>query len=168
MPNFDTGHYFLTVLAPIKSGMITNDDGDKMSHEDCVRALLNILPTALQSPMTEIIGINSPFSRNLRTHFVRMMVLDNVINNGRVKVNPLWAKIKKIDMLDPQPNDVLSTPYLVMSIDFDAVMKTGDDLPATLSQAQQNEARDNYCREIWGQMEKELRSVFKHCFGFCR
>jgi len=24
MPNFDTGHYFLTVLAPIKSGMITN------------------------------------------------------------------------------------------------------------------------------------------------
>jgi len=127
---------------------------------------LNILPTALQSPMTEIIGINSPFSRNLRTHFVRMMVLDNVINNGRVKVNPLWAKIKKIDMLDPQPNDVLSTPYLVMSIDFDAVMKTGDDLPATLSQAQQNEARDNYCREIWGQMEKELRSVFKHCFGF--
>ena len=76
MPDLDSGHIFLTTLAPIKVGKA---DGTNTSFEQQVRTALAELPTALQSPATQKIGLNSPFSRNKRTHLARMFVLSNVI-----------------------------------------------------------------------------------------
>ena len=39
--------------------------------------------TALQTPATEHIGLNSPFARDGRTHFARFAVIDDAAYNGR-------------------------------------------------------------------------------------
>jgi len=166
MPNFDTGHYFLTLLVPIKNGTMIDDQGQKLSHADRVRALLALLPTALQSPATEKIGLNSPFARNLQTHFCRMFVLDNMVYNGRTQTNGIVGRVENIDLLTLGHVDTLSTPYLAIGIDFDAVMNVGDPLPTDLTRAQQDAIRDEYVRSIWAEMGIGLRQIFSNCVGF--
>lgn len=166
MPNFDTGHYFLTLLVPIKNGTMIDDQGQKLSHADRIRALLALLPTALQSPATEKIGLNSPFARNLQTHFCRMFVLDNMVYNGRTQTNGIVGRVENIDLLTPGHVDTLSTPYLAIGIDFDAVMDVGDPLPTELTSAQQDAIRDQYVRSIWEEMGIGLRQIFSNCVGF--
>ena len=48
MPNFDGGHYFLTVLAPLKNDTIVDDEGRHRSRPDMLRDILGCLPTAQQ------------------------------------------------------------------------------------------------------------------------
>ena len=103
MPDLDTGHIFLTTLAPIKT---THTDGTD-SFEQRARIALSELPTAMQSPATENIGINSPFSRNTRNHLARMFVLSDVIYNGRTGMNPILGTIKGVNPTDPQKIDRL-------------------------------------------------------------
>jgi hypothetical protein len=93
MPNFDGGHYFLTALIPIKSAEYVEQDGRKNSPVHMVRNALAVLPKARQSPVTEQTEFNSPFARNTRTHFARLVVIDDVINNGRNPVNALKVAI---------------------------------------------------------------------------
>ena len=64
MPDFDSGHIFLTTLAPIK----TKPTGAQTSYEQRARIALAEMPTACQSPVSQNIGINSPFARNTRNH----------------------------------------------------------------------------------------------------
>jgi len=166
MPNFDTGHYFLTVLAPIKNDIIVDEDGQKVSNREKIRALLALLPTALQSWATESIGLNSPISRSLRTHFFRMFVLDNVIYNGRTKTNAIVSRLKGEKMLVPQEVDVLNTAYLVIAVEFDAVFNDGDELPSSLTKVEQDQVRDAYCKDIWTKTGDGLTSIFQNCVGF--
>ena len=162
MPNFDGGHYFLTALIPIKSAEYVEQDGRKNSPVHMVRNALAVLPKARQSPVTEQTGVNSPFARNTRTHFARLFVIDDVINNGRNPVNALkvaigsrlgQASAVRLNPTTQQPYDQLSQPYLVFVADFDA--SSGDD-----------GALKSYLRELWQTMREELCSILKYCEGF--
>jgi hypothetical protein len=155
MPNFDGGHYFLTALIPIRSGLCRDPrtDATVTSHLHELRATLAALPTAMQTPATEKIGLNSPFARSTRTHFARFAILDDVAFNGRGQRDPIKVALK----LSPQPNvtdpvDRLPCSYLIFVVDFDA-----DDG----SEA----ARDDYLAHLWSVMQEELRSILMHCDG---
>ena len=174
MPNFDTGHYFLTLLSPIKQG--TTEEG--ISHAQNLKQLLNSLRTAHQSPATVSADSsakdNSPFVLSKRTHICRFMVLDNVIYNGRNQRNALLTKLQmklqKVKVLNPllqpQPVDRLSCAYLMFTAEIDASLKPEDSLPSTLTQEQQDEVRDTYARELWETMPAEIHEIYKNCEGF--
>jgi len=172
MPNFDTGHYFLTTLAPIRNGTVADDRGVTVSFQQKLKMLLAILPTALQSPATVNIGLNSPFSRNRRTHLARFMVLDDVIYNGRNSPDAIVTSLSTLagdssaNPIITQHADNLNTAYLMFAADFDAVKQDGDPLPATLTPEEQDAVRDAYARRLWETMEAELRQVYSNCVGF--
>ncbi len=163
MPNFDAGRYFLTVLAPIRAG---SENG--LSHRNLLREALSVLPTALQSPATREIGVNSPFSRNCKNHLARFAIIDDLIYNGADPVDPLVGEITKTDPIYARPVDQLSTAYLMFTAEIDAVRAEGQPLPAHLSLADQEAVRDAYATTLWTTMERELRDIFQHCHGFDR
>jgi len=150
MPNLDGGHYFFTALIPIDNRGIVEHATFKSSPVHMVRDALEALPTALQSPASEAIGIPAPFARSLRTHFVRLFVIDTPNYNGRDPKDSILAAIESIDPLKAQPVDELATPYLAFIGDFDPV---GDEPRAWL-------------RELWTLAKPELCSVFHYCYGF--
>jgi hypothetical protein len=166
MPNFDTGHLFLTFLAPVKSGTTSDITGRQVSHLQALRVTLGLLPTALQSPATIKIGENSPFARSLQTHLCRFVVIEDTIYNGRTPQDALVASLRNEDPIHPQPVDRLNSPYLLFAADIDAVMDEGDPLPATLDPARQGRVRDAWARRLWQRMEPELRSIYENCVGF--
>ncbi len=160
MPNFDGGHYFLTTLLPVKTSVDPDAPGNSHVHQ--LRDVLAHLPTALQSPASEHRGINAPFARNLRTHFLRLVVIDDVAFNGREPNDTLVVSIltklnaKLFRTLDPMiPNrvDALPGPYLIVVADFDAANGSDSELAG-------------YLRDLWTDMEPELRSILVHCHGF--
>jgi hypothetical protein len=164
MPDFDSGHIFLTTLAPIR-------DSEKEEHKHTsftqdVRIALAKMPTALQSPATEKIGVPSPFARNRRTHLARMFVLNDTIYNGRVGKNAIWAAITRDPPEIPKEVDRLNTSYVVFCADIDAVEEDGAPLPKELSPTQQRRVRDAYARMLWETMGDELRDVYVNCEGF--
>ena len=165
MPDFDSGHIFLTTLAPIKPGAPKEDP--QTSFEQRARIALAEMPTAHQSPATEHTKFNSPFARNTRNHLARMFVLNDVVFNGRNTQNPLVARLRRSPPpIIPQHVDELKTPYLVFCADVDAVLKDGEQLPTNLSAEQQRKVRASYARELWSTMEEELRAVYDNCYGF--
>lgn len=166
MPNFDTGHYFLTTLAPIKNGSTRDGRGVVVSYQQNLRMELGVLPTALQSPATVKIGVNSPFSRNRQTHLCRFMVMDDVIYNGRTRTSTLKNSILGRDPIQPQEIDRLNRAYLMFSADIDAVENEGDPLPETLDEEAQDRVRDRYARRLWDTMEDDLRRIYSNCEGF--
>lgn len=166
MPNFDTGHLFLTFLAPIRAGTTTDVTGRVMSHEQALRITLGLLPTALQSPATIRIGENSPFARSLQTHLCRFVVIDDTIYNGRNPSDALVMSLRGQDPIHPQPVDRLNSAYLLFVADIDAVMDEGDPLPVTLDDRQQAKVRDTWAKRLWERMEPELRSIYENCVGF--
>lgn len=161
MPNFDAGRYFLTVLAPILPG-----DGNGVSHRHALRAELSVLPTALQTPATCRIGLNSPFAANRRTHLARFVVIDDLVFNGPAPIDPILGRITGRDPIQAGPVDQLSTAWLMFTAEIDAVRTDGETLPADLPPAGQDEVRDAYAATLWTTMEPELRRVFRHCYGF--
>jgi hypothetical protein len=155
MPTFDSGAYFLTTLIPVRTDPIP-DDGAGTSPVHALRKALSLLAR----------GEHSPFARNVRNHFARFVIIDDVAYNGREQPNTLLVSIaellpikalqkyrKQLDPVVAQPQDHLSTPFLFFSSDFDAT--SGDD-----------EQRDAYLRELWETSEAEIRSIFKWCVGF--
>jgi hypothetical protein len=158
MPNIDAGHYFFTGIVPVcNEGTIEHPGVDgkpiRSSPIHMVREALETLPTALQSHATEKCGIPSPFSRSLRTHFARIVVLDQPFFNGRAHQDAIVGTIRGTDLLAAGPEDQLSCPYLLVMIDFDP-LNGGDGEPRA------------YFEELWGLMEPELRAVFGYCYGF--
>ena len=163
MPNLDTGHYFLTVLAPIRTGTVQETN---VSFVQNVREALAVMPTALQSPATEEIGINSPFALNRRTHFARFAVIGDVIFNGSTHDNALVNALRGFDPIATQPVDNLSSSYLMFTAVFDAVLQEGDPLPEDLSEAEQDAVRDAFARRLWDTMREEIDAIFSNCYGF--
>lgn len=155
MPNFDGGHYFLTVLAPIDTTRLSERRGVKSSAVHVVRDVLATLPTALQSPATEALGLNSPFSRSRRTHLARFVVIDDVVYNGRDRRDALPVALFGPNPVIAEAEDKLTSPYLLFVADFDARSDNAEELKA-------------YLAELWSVMEAELRLVFGHCVGFDR
>lgn len=176
MPNFDGGHYFLTVFAPIRTDTITvsqvatsgedrvvRADGSEIQIEnrrdrssvELLRKQLALLPTARQCAATADVALNSPFARNKRTHFLRFTVVDDVVFNGRDPKDAILTAIRGPNPIIAQPVDHLPVPYLMMTIDFDA--KDGADA-----------TRDGYLQELWADAEPALRAVFEYCYDFDR
>lgn len=166
MPNFDTGSLFLTFLAPVKPGTTTDLRNEKVSYQRNLRNVLAFLPTALQSPATQEIGINSPFSLNRRTHLARFVVIDEAPFNGRMPQDPIVGSILDQDPIAPRNVDRLTTPFLFFGAEIDAVTKDGAPLPKVLGESAQAGVRDSYARELWATMEPELRSIYSNCYGF--
>lgn len=142
MPTFDGGHYFLTALVPIRAGTV--DDGHAVtSPVHALRKRLSMLPTAGQTP----------FARNTRNHFARLVIIDDVAYNGRTGRDTLLSALLSTVLTTPQPQDHLKCPFLLLAVDFDA--KDGSD-----------QERDSYLVELWRTMGKELRDIFEFCQGF--
>lgn len=153
MPNFDGGHYFLTVLAPVRTDVAEQEDPSSRSHVQLLRQTLARLPTAHQTRKSATSGKDSPFSRNKRTHLARFAVLDDVAYNGRDAAYVPFSSIFPSSNIKFQHIDHLNCSYLLFAADFDA------------SSADEAEL-DTYLDKLWQTMEKELRDIFHHCFGF--
>ncbi|HEY2709215.1 MAG TPA: hypothetical protein VGI95_14280 [Caulobacteraceae bacterium] len=153
MPSFDGGHYFFTALLPINNHGIAEHGHFKSSPVHMVRDALEALPTALQTRASETIGIQSPFARSLRTHFVRLFVIDAAYYNGRDTADSILSAIEKTDLLKAQPVDRMNSPYLVFVADFDPAP---DGAPEPRS----------WLEELWTLSPRELSSVFEYCYGF--
>lgn len=167
MPNFDGGHYFLSSLIPIRQGLVASrsDVGNSFSHTHALREILSILPTqnpAGKSNPGEGPGLQNssslnpaaaPFSRDLRTHFCRMVVIDDLAFVGRQHEDAILTAIRKVNPVIPGPVDHLPNDFLALIIDFDAA----DDSEQTLK---------TYLQGLWGVMSRELTAIFQHCDGF--
>jgi hypothetical protein len=154
MPNIDGGHYFLTLLAPVRLGEVAHPDGSITTHSHMLREELANLPTAQQSQVTIDTGLNSPFARCRRTHFLRIVVIDQPMFNGRDPSNPLVTAVTGKDPLVHQPFDVLSRPWLMLATDFD------------LRDAEPDKGLRSWAEGLWTDSEAEMRAIFGHCHGF--
>ncbi|MBR0655266.1 hypothetical protein [Plastoroseomonas arctica] len=160
MPNFDGGHYFLTALIPVRTDPCEDPRSSVSitSHAHALREVLASLPTALQTPATEKIGVNSPFARCGRTHFARFAVLDDVAFNGRAQRDPIWATLRAAIKRPYAPSDTVDSlpcPYLIFVADFDAP----DGEPETM---------ESWARDLFEMIEPELRAILQHCHGYER
>jgi hypothetical protein len=150
MPTYDGGHYFLTVVVPIKTTPV-NDDKVATSPVHALHKRLSMLPTAAETPACG--GGQSPFARNTRNHFARFVIIDDVAYVGRSGRNVLLGGIAGDKLVVAQPEDHLKCPFLVFAADFDAKSASAQE-------------RDSYLAELWRTMEKELREIFGFCEGF--
>jgi hypothetical protein len=150
MPTFDGGHCFLTALLPIKTMEVVDNNGMCSSPIHMVRDALAVLPTARQSPDTELLPKISPFVLNPQTHFARFVVIEDVVFNGRTPTN---AILDQSDRTNGRPIDQLPCPYLLFTADFDAPKGTHEELRAWL-------------RAVWSTMRADLEPVFTHCHGY--
>ena len=153
MPSYDGGHYFLTMLAPIRTDSVSIQGRHYRSHVDLLREALTRLPTARQNVVTRNSRLNSPFARNRLNHLVRFFVIDDVVFNGRVSGNSLIDQVRGINPIIAQPMDRLLCSYLLFAADIDAA-------------AAGEGALRTYTDELWSTMRAELTEVFQHCLGF--
>jgi hypothetical protein len=162
MPNKDGGHYFLTCLIPVLRGAEFNAAGEVNAPTTRLREILALTPVRgedgpgagkLLAGNAPTEGYQGPFARNLRNHFVRFAVLEDINDNGRMNGDGLLETIGRVDPIKPQWVDHLSRPYLLFTADIDSP-PDGPSEP------------DSYLRLLWRTMEKELRDIFGYCFGF--
>jgi hypothetical protein len=154
MANIDGGHYFLTTLIPLKLEPVRREDGSFTSPSHILREVLATLPTAQQSPACVAAGFESPFSRCMRTHFVRAVVIDQPMYNGRDGGNALVQGLRNVNLLAHEPVDNLSRPYLMFCADLDACPGEPDG------------GLSSWAAGLWTKMEPELRAIFASCLGF--
>ncbi len=166
MPTFDAGTLFLTFLFPIRHGLTEAADGLPVSHAQRLRDRLAVLPTAQHSPAAAASGQQSPFAAMPETHFCRMLVIDDVVYNGRPAGSTALGVLTQADPIQAQPVDGLATAWLVMAVDIDAVRTPGDALPPTLGPVEQAAVRTAWAERLWHAAEPQMRAVFQHCWGF--
>lgn len=156
MANYDSGHYFLTLLAPIRMDSVLRD-GQSHSRRHLIREALNAMPIGESTIATLNAAPPSPFARNQATHFARFVVIDDVPYNGKVSRDSLVTTLLGVlpKNLQPKPAtvDQLSTPYLLFTADFDAASGDVSEL-------------NRYLEGLWCDMRAELNEVLQHCTGF--
>lgn len=157
MLNLDGGHYFLTVLAPVRIDTWQDADGTITSFTSSLRKVLATLPTAEQSVASIGTCHGSPFSRCQRTHLTRFVIIDQPHFNGRVPADSIGATIMKTNLLKGCHVDALPTAWLLWSVDFDPD-------PALAGAADQG--LNDYLIQLWAVMRAELSAIFSHCYGF--
>jgi hypothetical protein len=122
MPTFDGGHYFLTVVIPIRSAPV-EDSFAETAPIHALRKRLSLMPTAAETPARG--GRQSPFGRNKRNHFARFVIIDDAAYTGRTGRNSLLGLVCGDDLAVAQPQDHLKCPFLVFVLDFDAKSGAG-------------------------------------------
>lgn len=153
MANYDAGHYFLTMMAPIDRNGFVEIDGQRRSLIDHVRDLLITLPVAQQDKFSAGSGLQSPFARVPGTHFAHFFVIDDVVYNGRRPSSAVLDLLFNVNMTENEAVDHLPHAYLVLALDFDAM----DATPAALRA---------YTDGMWRNMSEELTLLFGNCIGF--
>src|SRR4051812_5766821 len=118
MPNYDGGHYFLTMLAPVRLG--TMQGSQRFSWRQTLLDTLAMLPNSQVGETTRQDEAQSPFTRTTMTPLARFVLIDAPPYNGRVSGDSLLAKLRQVDPTVHQPVDGLATPYLLFAADFDA------------------------------------------------
>lgn len=155
MPNHDGGHYFLTVLAPIRVELTKGPVvGWSRSHRQRLAQKLALLATGRQTEASPADAWTSPFARNTMNHLARFVIIDGPNYNGRLSGDTLLTKIRKQNPLKAQPVDALTTPFLLFAADIDA---QGQDGEAALR---------TYTQTLWATMQSDLKEIFDHCCGF--
>ena len=178
MPDHAGGHYFLTVLAPIRvdrtaeaapADSHSHSHSPSPSHRHALAQTLALLPTGRQTalptgrqtalPMGRQTTVSpadappSPFAANTLNHLARFVIIDGPHYNGRLSGDTLLSTLRWINPLTPQRVDRLSTPFLLFAADIDAPADPETGLRA-------------YTDALWATMEGTLRAVFGHCIGF--
>jgi hypothetical protein len=166
MPNYDAGHYFLTMLAPVKLGMSTVEGGKPgFSYRQTVLDKLASMKNSETSVRSRETPDESPFARNTMTHLARFVLINAPPYNGRESGDTLLSKVfssgKSVlvrcfsigDPDKPQTADSLGVPYLLFAADFDA--QNGED--ASLRK---------FTDTLWATMADELKPIFGQCYGF--
>jgi hypothetical protein len=154
MPNLDGGHYFLTVLAPIRvDTMVDPIVGRSRSHQQMLAQKLALMPTGRQTAASPKNAKPSPFAANTLNHLARFVIIGGAAFNGRMSGDTLVSVARGINPLTPQPVDRLNTPYLLFAADIDAA---GDSAAALRA----------YTDKLWATMKNDLLVIFGHCAGF--
>src|SRR5829696_8842078 len=154
MPNLDGGHYFLTVLAPIRVDLIADEiPGRSRSHRQQLAQKLALLATGRQTAASPPDAWPSPFAANTLNHMARFVIIGGPPYNGRLSGDTLLGVLRDINPLIPQPVDRLSVPYLLFAADIDAPGDADDALRA-------------YTDTLWATMKDDLEVIFGHCAGF--
>lgn len=155
MPDHDGGHYFLTVLAPIRTELMQSEKpGRSHSHLHRLAQKLALLPTGQQTAAPLPPGAwKSKFASNTQNHFARFVIVPGPAYNGRLSCDTLLGLLRGTDPLKPQAVDRLRTPYLLFAADIDA-----SDDPDTALRA--------YTDTLWATMRADLEVIFGHCEGF--
>lgn len=154
MPNIDGGHYFLTVLAPIRTDTVIDPVvGRSRSHVHSLAQKLALMAVGPQTAETPPDVWPSPFSKNKLNHFARFVIVYGPNYNGRDSGDAVISTLTGVNPLAPQPDDEFSRPYLVFAADFDAPTDTDADLTA-------------YATALWETMSDDLTVIFDHCCGF--
>jgi hypothetical protein len=154
MPNFDAGHYFLTVLAPVRAGRGAAVDGRQAdSYRQRLLETLARLPQSEATANSRGAAARSPFARNRMTHLARFVLIDDLPYNGREAGDALLDRFAGADPLAQQQVDRLPAPYLLFAAEFDA--KDGSEASLRL-----------YTDALWADMRPELEAIFGACHGF--
>lgn len=145
MGNISGNAYALTILSPIKNGLVT---GEEIAYADKVRDLLqswNLLP-------------NSPMTQVPQTYLCRYFVLDDVYTESLPGASVLDTFS---DLLPVVPDSVrrgawpkedhLKSRYLVFSSNFHGGPK-GDV--------------DGYLRGMWDAISERIKQAWGYCYGF--
>jgi hypothetical protein len=150
MSNYDAGHYFLTLFAPIRLGHRANDDS---SHVTGLRLDLRSAPTARQDSVTRDAPQLSAFANVPGVHFARVFILDQLTYNGRKPTNAVVNLLRNVNLVKPETIDQFEHAWLVVALDLDAPDGSESSLRACSDR-------------LWQGMEPELRRIFGHCLGF--
>jgi hypothetical protein len=145
MGNISGNAYALTILSPIKNGIVK---GEEISCADKVRDLLqewNFLP-------------NSPMTLVPQTYLCRYFVLDDVYTQSTAGASVLdtFSDLMPVATDDVRrgalpKEDHLKSRYLVFSCNF-YCGSTGDV--------------DTYLHGMWDAIGDQVRTVWTHCYGF--
>jgi hypothetical protein len=151
MPNYDAGHYFLTMLAPVRVDL--SAAGARYSHRQTLLDTLARMPNSEVGVTTRGVSESGPFARNTMTHMARFVLIDAPPYNGRESGDTLIDKVRGLNPFTPQQADSFAAPYLLFAADFDAV--DGSDAALRL-----------FTDTLWSTMQDDLMQVFGQCYGF--
>lgn len=151
MPNFETGHYFLTVLAPVRTGARGGPEG--YSYRQKLLEELARLPHSEATANSRGTAEQSPFARSRMTHLARFALIDDLPYNGRESGDTILGKLSGQDPLVQRQVDRLSTPFLLFAADFDAADGSDASLRA-------------FTDALWRTMRPELTAILDNCHGF--
>ncbi len=167
MPSFDAGYYHLTSLIPLLP-----EDSDPLPWRwqarastpvHSLRELLDSLrsvdvPDLLgEDPRRQQVARPLPFSGDPRTHFARLVVVEDIAYNGRQRGDTLLDLLRGfIPALQAQERDVadhLPGAYLLVLLDFDSPDGSRGSVEA-------------YLNQLWDTTEQEWTLILRHCIGF--
>jgi hypothetical protein len=153
MPTLDGGHLYYTGLFPVRTELHTDAQGRAVPWSHHLREELALLPTAQQNPETADAGLVSPFAHCRRTHFARLVVIDQPMWGGRNPVDPILNILLRRPLKAQPPYDILSRPWLLLAADIDRTDDGDGGLGA-------------WARHMWAVAEAEMRAIFEGTQGF--